>query len=320
MATPVISGTTRTNLGPLTTNTWTYTCTEVIQQCSSCGVGWAAQTCIKGVVTDNQECWPPRATNVPATTDALLGWGVYSPGIVCPGGYTSAAAGTHGGSYNFDFDYPLTAGETAMGCCPIGGFSPIQDPRGIQTCVQFKPTTSFLVGSCGTDGPAFTPFSVGGTLDSTQYNSFSVSAPFLQVVYQASDLPATSTNSSSTSSTSTPTTQPSGQTSEISKSSGLSTGATAGIAVGVVLGAIFIATAAFCIWRTRRRRGATVLPQQDAEFVHSGYKPFGPVGSAPGYNNFGMGAVPPGVVPVNPNYPAELANPVPPAELGPSYR
>ncbi|RYC57513.1 hypothetical protein CHU98_g8692 [Xylaria longipes] len=215
MATPVIQGTIRTNLGPLTTATWTYTCTEVIQRCSSCDDGWAAQTCMTGVVTDNKECWPPTATDVPATSGALSGWGVYSPGIVCPGGYTSAAAATHGGSSDFQFQYPLTAGETALGCCPKGGFSPILDVNQLQTCVQFKPTASFLVGSCGTDGPAYTPFSVGGTLDSTPYNSFSVSAPFFQAVHKASDLPdksaptSTDTQSSSSSSNS-PTPQPSG--------------------------------------------------------------------------------------------------------------
>lgn len=75
--------TTRLNLGPLTTNTWTYTCNEVIQACSDCKWGWAAQTCQStgGGVTDNQDCWPPRATNVPATEQALHGWGVYSPGL-----------------------------------------------------------------------------------------------------------------------------------------------------------------------------------------------------------------------------------------------
>ncbi|KAI0418213.1 hypothetical protein F5X98DRAFT_386438 [Xylaria grammica] len=317
MATPVISGVTRTNLGPLTTNTWTYTCTEVIQQCGSCGVGWAAQTCVDGVVTDNQECWPPRATNVPTTGDALLGWGVYSPGIVCPGGYTSAAAATHGGSSNFKFEYPLTAGERAIGCCPIGGFSPIQDPNGYQTCVQFKPTTSFLVGSCGSDGPVFTPFSVGGTLDSTQYNSFSVSAPFLQVVYQASDLPSKSSSSSTRSMSSSdpsPTAQPGDAAQPSGQSGGLSAGATAGVAIGVVLATILAATAAFCVWRTRRRRRA-------AAFVPSEFKPFGPVGSGPtaAQHHNGMGVTPSGLVEVNPYHPAELANPVPPVELGPSY-
>ncbi|KAF2972069.1 hypothetical protein GQX73_g1614 [Xylaria multiplex] len=280
MATPVISGTTRTNLGPLTTNTWTYTCTEVIQGYGQYNAGWAAQTCINGIVTDNQECWPPRATDVPKTGNALFGWGVYSPGFVCPGGYTSAAETTH------------------------GGFSPIQDPNGHQTCVQFKPTTSFLVGSCNTDGPVFTPFSVGGTLNSTTYNSFSVSAPFLQVVYQASDLPATSTTSSSTNissggSTPSNTSISSDATPESSMSSGFSLGAIAGIVVGVV-GLIFIV--AFYLWQKYRRRRT--------EFAPSQLKTFGSAGGVPAHNNVGQG-----MVAVDPNHPAELENPTRLVEL-----
>ncbi|KAI3328649.1 hypothetical protein F4824DRAFT_405402 [Ustulina deusta] len=330
LAIPVISGTTRTNLGPLTTNTWTYACTEVIQECRTCDAGWAAQTCIAGTVTDNTECWPPRATNVPETSGALLGWGVYSPGIICPGGYTPAAAATYGGSSDFDFQYPLTAGETAIGCCPKGGFSPIQDVNHHQTCVQFRPTTSFLVGSCGTDGPAYTPFSIGGSLNSTRYYSFSVSAPFLQVVYQASDLPATSTSSptsgaasSSSSSNPSATSQPNTPSPASGESSGLSPGAKAGIAIGAVLGAIFIVTAAFCLWRARRRRQPS--PRQDAEFVPPESKPFAPDDAARAHNSIEMhvarqwrsdGAVPSGLVEVNPNHPAELPQHPRPLELG----
>ncbi|KAI0445170.1 hypothetical protein F4803DRAFT_192969 [Xylaria telfairii] len=303
MATPVIQGTTRTNLGPLTTATWTYTCTEVIQQCGDCDEGWAAQTCISGVVTDNQDCWPPRATNVPPTSGALIGWGVYSPGIVCPDGYTSAVGATHGGSSDFTFQYPLTAGETAIGCCPKGGYIPILDVNQRQTCVQFKPTTSFLVGSCGNDGPVYTPFSVGGTLNSTQYNSFSVSAPFFQAVYKASDLPATSTSTptrtrgGSTSSSSSPTTRPGASS---STSGHLSTGATAGIAVGSVLAAVIVAAAGFCAWRVRRRKQrATAAELPPTTFQPSEFKPFAPMA-------------------VNPHNPVELPNPTPAVELGPS--
>ncbi|KAI0864739.1 hypothetical protein F4860DRAFT_379543 [Xylaria cubensis] len=326
MATPVILGTTRTNLGPLTTATWTYTCTEVIQGCGNCDEGWAAQTCISGVVTDNKQCWPPTAANVPPTSGALIGWGVYSPGIVCPGGYTSAAAATHGGTSDFDFQYPLTAGETAIGCCPKGGFSPILDVNSRQTCVQFKPTTSFLVGSCGNNGPAYTPFTVGGTLNSTTYNSFSVSAPFFQAVYQASDLPASSTHtqsSSSSSSSSTSSSSSSPTTKPNDNSHALSAGATAGIAIGSILAAILIATAGFCAWRSRKKRHVAELPHttyQPSEYKYSGVPAGNPVGVGAAPQHWGYdGSAPPGTVAVNHNYPAELANATPPAELGPSY-
>ncbi|KAI1735109.1 hypothetical protein F4680DRAFT_435998 [Xylaria scruposa] len=325
MATPVILGTTRTNLGPLTTATWTYSCTEVIQQCGNCDEGWAAQTCMSGVVTDNKYCWPPTAANVPPTSGALIGWGVYSPGIVCPGGYTSAAAATHGGTSDFDFQFPLTAGETAIGCCPKGGFSPILDVNSRQTCVQFKPTTSFLVGSCGNNGPAYTPFTVGGTLNSTTYNSFSVSAPFFQAVYQASDLPASSTHtqssSSSGSSGSSTSNSPAPKPSDNSRA--LSTGATAGIAIGSILAAILVATAGFCFWRMRKKQRVAELPHtnyQPSEYKYSGFPAGNPGGVSAAPQHWGYdGSAPQGPVAVNPNYPAELANASPPAELGPSY-
>ncbi|KAI0538205.1 hypothetical protein GGR58DRAFT_310374 [Xylaria digitata] len=353
MATPVISGITRTNLGPLTTNTWTYTCTEVIQQCSDCDVGWAAQTCIDGVVSDNQACWPPRATNVPETSGALNAWGVYSPGIVCPGGYTSVAAAIHGGSADFNFQFPLTAGETAIGCCPIGGFSATRDVFNTQTCTQLKPTTSFLVGSCGTAGPTFTPFLVGGTLGSKKYTGFSVHAPLLQLVYQASDLPGTSMSSTAerstesgtessiprSSSTGSSNSRPDEQNHQSGTSPGLSPGAAAGIAVGAILGVLFIATAAFCLWwigRRRRRRQqqqqqqqqqqytTTSSPRNDAEFVFSEFKSFGPpVGLSPQVQDSSIAygvTVPSGIVEVNPTHPAELANNTLPPELGNSSR
>ncbi|KAI3319879.1 hypothetical protein HD806DRAFT_508182 [Xylariaceae sp. AK1471] len=261
--------TTRTNLGPFTSGSWTYTCTEVIQACSDCDHGWAAQTCIgQGTtVTDNQKCWPPRATKVPKTSGALVGWGIYSPGLLCPDGFTSVVGATHGGSSNFDFQFPLTAGETAIGCCPKGGFSAIRDINNKgQTCVQFQPTTSFLVGTCGSDGgPTYTPFSIGGTLNSGQLKSFSVNAPMLQVVHQASDLLAGYTSISSKSSSDalsrTGTGHSDGNIEGNNQNPGLSAGAIAGIAIGAVLGAILAATFAFCVWRARwRKRSDADLP------------------------------------------------------------
>ncbi|KAI1185423.1 hypothetical protein F5B17DRAFT_33160 [Nemania serpens] len=319
MATQIISGTVRTNLGPLTTATWTYTCTDVIQRCSDCDAGWAAQTCIHGTINDNQACWPPRATNVPTTAGPLLGWGVYSPGLVCPGGYTSAGAATYRGPSNFDFDFPLTAGETAIGCCPKGGFTPTIDEGGDQTCVQIKPTTSFLVGNCGNNGPAYTPFTLGGTLSSKQYKSFSVSAPLLQLVYQSSDSKVTSTTSSTRRSTSStksnvsPTAHPNNtKPGSRAKSRKLSAGATAGIVIGAILGAILAATIAFCLWRARRRRQAEAS-SPDTQLPES--KPLEEADGPQTRQWRDDGAPPPDVVAMNPNHPAELPNPPPSAEL-----
>ncbi|KAI0104260.1 hypothetical protein GGR51DRAFT_229316 [Nemania sp. FL0031] len=313
MATPVISGTTRTNLGPLTTDTWTYTCTEVIQQCSNCRNGWAAQTCISGTVTDNQDCWPPRTTGVPATSGAVFGWGVYSPGIVCPGGYTSAVGATYGGSSDFNFQYPLTAGETAIGCCPLGGYLPIRDSGKRQTCVQYKPSTSFLVGSCHTDGPVYTSFSLGNTLHSMTYKKFVVSAPMYQAVFQSSDLSATSTSISTVSQTRSSRTSGtnaggSGNTSAAqvsdsnNRSSGLQKGVIAGIAIGTAALVALIAAAVIFLWlRGRKRRHALIAAAAPK--------------TVPPYPDIEQTEFKPPLLAGSPENPVEVNGMTPPAEL-----
>jgi hypothetical protein len=155
------------------------------------------------------------------------------------------------------------------------------------------------VGSCSTGTPTYTPFSIGGRLNSSQFNTFSVWAPMLQVVYQASDLaksnPTTLSTSNATTSSNdntislriSATTSSSGNTvspqisgtneqgdSSSSGSAGLSAGAAAGIAIGAALGLIFIATVAFCIGRARRKRYAKAL---------SGHQPGPKTDSEPSY-------------------------------------
>jgi hypothetical protein len=66
--------------------------------------------------TIDPACYPP----VSMSTDAELfnSWGYYSPGLVCPEGYTTACHTTSGGTGDWDPIWPLTSGETAAGCCP----------------------------------------------------------------------------------------------------------------------------------------------------------------------------------------------------------
>ncbi|KAI0397968.1 hypothetical protein F5Y17DRAFT_256120 [Xylariaceae sp. FL0594] len=258
----VISDVSRTNLGPYTTDTWTYSCTEVIQNVNKGAAndnGWAAQTCIvdsgkNNRPTDEQDCWPPRQTGVPTTTEAVAGWGVYSPGISCPAGYTSVAASTHGVKSGFKFQFPLDVGETAIGCCPIGAYQPLTDSYGHQTCVQFLPTTTFLVGTCSSNSPVYTPFAIPGKLGNATYSSFKISAPLFQMVYQATDLGPIPSSTSSSSSTPTPTPTSASETAQKNSNRGPSAGAIAGIAIAAVLAVIIAATAGFCLWRRRRRR------------------------------------------------------------------
>lgn len=107
-------------LGDLTTTfTQPLRCSTAVAECLTCGLAWQAQRCpTASLVADDVACWPPRTRNV-FTPVPLLQWGVYSPGIACPAGYTTAC--THDGSKprgDFSFPVPPRASETAVGCCP----------------------------------------------------------------------------------------------------------------------------------------------------------------------------------------------------------
>ncbi|KAI9694240.1 MAG: hypothetical protein M1820_009098 [Bogoriella megaspora] len=94
------------------------------------------------------DCWPP-ATQSSLTSLASLrtGAGFYSPGLLCPSGYTTAC--TAQGMNNtlvvqstlekpFNFQFPLLPDETAAGCCPTGFGCWVVNPDGVnyQTCVS----------------------------------------------------------------------------------------------------------------------------------------------------------------------------------------
>jgi len=114
----------RSILGPLTT-TFVYpsSCSVVVKDCVTCDKGYQAQTCgtngfnTQGV-QDDPGCWPPRSPDIAVTEVALLGWGIYTPGIICPDGYTTACAATEGVDGGFPFQFSLEKSETAVGCCP----------------------------------------------------------------------------------------------------------------------------------------------------------------------------------------------------------
>ena len=117
--------TTRSNLGPLTTAfTYPASCTNVNKVCVTCDNGYQAQTCSDNSfnaqgIQDNVDCWPPRSE--PATISsgiAVAGYGFYSPGLSCPVGLSTACVATNGVDGGFQFQFPLTEGETGVGCCP----------------------------------------------------------------------------------------------------------------------------------------------------------------------------------------------------------
>jgi len=112
------------NLGPLTTTfTQPPACTVAVADGKDPSA-WLAQSCdgLKGAV-DVTTCWPPTSKGAPSTTDALHGWGYYSPGIACPAGHASACSATGGasGGSGWPVQFKLLDGETAVGCCPRYG-------------------------------------------------------------------------------------------------------------------------------------------------------------------------------------------------------
>jgi hypothetical protein len=113
---------TRNILGPLIT---TYVAPPICSQYAEGNgpVGYAAQGCSSGNIVDTSSCWPPALVSAPG--QPYFGWGFYSPGLICPSGYSSACTTTleKSGSppsfaTSFSFQFPLIPGETAVGCCP----------------------------------------------------------------------------------------------------------------------------------------------------------------------------------------------------------
>ena len=141
------SPSTRSVLGPLTTTFTrpsscsllysvsyanydvTTTSDPVARQAVNCSPYTYSQTQVEAVLEDDVNCWPPVTGRIPNESGLhiLTGWGLYSPGLICPDGYTTACSAallndgtpstiTQGLSFGFQFD--LLPAETAVGCCP----------------------------------------------------------------------------------------------------------------------------------------------------------------------------------------------------------
>lgn len=127
---------TRRSLGPLTT---TFTPPD---ECLVFGVNGDnttiyglenAQLCSSSWNYNASSCWPTVAPSVWASLSSSIyknsglhafnGLGFYSPGLLCPQGYTQACTAlgngplASGSSFPFQ-QFPPAPGETAIGCCP----------------------------------------------------------------------------------------------------------------------------------------------------------------------------------------------------------
>ncbi|KAK0715469.1 hypothetical protein B0H67DRAFT_463254, partial [Lasiosphaeris hirsuta] len=257
----------RTILGPLTT---TFTppapCSGAVGLCSTCDVAWYGQLCGPTGAADATSCWPATSRGAQAARPPIFGWGFYSPGYICPAGFTSACSATAGSLADWVPQFIMSAGETAVGCCPTG-FA-CANING-QTCLAVA--SSVTVGTVTCDSGSSDGFA-WATIPNAALGleSINLFAPMIEIAWKQSDLPeslrSTSTVTSVTNTASQQTTSATASTSSptgivagsgggggTSASAGMSTGAVAGLAVGVTALVFGIAIAAFYVWRKKRR-------------------------------------------------------------------
>ncbi|KAM7205776.1 hypothetical protein V8F20_003009, partial [Naviculisporaceae sp. PSN 640] len=268
-------------LGPLTT-TWYQpsTCTYLLQPRPTLTEFFRGQECFlpppnqetpipTGIPVDITSCWPPVTRNAPQPTHPFYGWGIYSPGIVCPAGHVTACTAVYGnrrdrsgGWSTAGMQFDIEVGETAIGCCPesytCGEFA------GIGTCTMIVPSTATgtervfvptgrceggeLVSTGIATFPDVLDYGVlvdatkvrggatlaGVTLSSTSFTrQVTLYAPMFQLYYKEADLALSGGEGGG---------------------KGLSTGATAGIAIGVVIGVVLLLGVGFCLIMRRRKR------------------------------------------------------------------
>ncbi|KAK7550923.1 hypothetical protein BKA81DRAFT_382552 [Phyllosticta paracitricarpa] len=147
-------------------------------------------------IGDIQSCWP-TATIVEQET-LLTGRGLYSPGTICPVGYTTACASRSARSARraqvcthptFDFQYAAENGETVVGCCPTG-FQCIRDMNGRQTCMGVASSTSVSLETCQSNGSATNPAEISLPWRESEVvrSGISLSAPLIQMAWKSSDV------------------------------------------------------------------------------------------------------------------------------------
>ncbi|KAF2145773.1 uncharacterized protein K452DRAFT_295342 [Aplosporella prunicola CBS 121167] len=249
-----------TVLGPLTTTfTQPKGCSifnEYRHTKSSWALAWQAQRC-HDVIEDDNACWPTATTSAPAPP--LNGWGYYSPGLVCPVGYTTAcAAGATPSDIgrnvpSFAFQFAFDEDEAVYGCCPTGFSCDMKWHKRIQTCRRDASAGATFTAVYCESGKS-QEYGVW-TVPMTQDGVFTVStvvlhAPLFQLNRRAFDLPASTTPASNLTAASA--SEPSQRHDTDSKT--FSTGTKAGIGVGVTLAA-FALLAAIAFFLRRRRRG-----------------------------------------------------------------
>ncbi|KAL2195186.1 hypothetical protein P885DRAFT_41437 [Corynascus similis CBS 632.67] len=243
------TGRSGTLLGPLTT-VWTMpdSCSVHVRLCESCHEGFRGQQCVSGEPQDHTTCWPPATRLSRPPTHPFVGWGFYSPGLECPSGYTTACTARYNGRPDWEIEFSLIPGETAVGCCPEGFMC---TNRNGNTCIATDTDLALATGFCSGSQVA----NIGQTTFPASDMVFL--APMFQLNFQSSDLESLSSSTASPSSASTSTEQSGGN-------AGLSTGAIAGISVGAALGCILLGMLAIILFiRNRRKKEGPATPTSE---------------------------------------------------------
>ncbi|KAK5995451.1 hypothetical protein PT974_03858 [Cladobotryum mycophilum] len=250
-----------TNLGPLTT-TWTMpeTCSLFMPPCSTCSQAFRAQSCdsaSNGSPRDNTACWPPAKPGVTSPSWPFFGWGFYSPGLACPSGYTSACTAIYNQRPDWDTQFKLFEGETAVGCCPPG-FA-CTNVNGNTCMLTVTKSTNVPTAYCDatdiTDAGTYTFDSFydksstlsGGTV-TWQKQTMTLYAPMFQLNFKHPPAPSNKPTK---------------------KESGLSGGAKAGIGIGVALGVLaVIGSVAMLLLRRRKHEKIESTELASNEWKH----------------------------------------------------
>ncbi|KAF1957617.1 hypothetical protein CC80DRAFT_392581, partial [Byssothecium circinans] len=279
----------RANLGPLTT------AFALPSHCSRVAISGTnairGQTCrAKGTGTaeDDTGCWP-RATAYPTAAvgaSSVQGLGFYSPGVMCPTGYatacsqviaTGAAPQVTGAPVpNFAFQFPLIAGETAIGCCPGGYQCAMQG--GAQTCHQIATSTALDAMTCeGAVIKNLDAFQVPFTAEGKQVQKVDMWAPLIQINHMLTDLPASTSiivtpTPSSTPASSTATVMTNASATDPEPAPPMPTGAKVGIAFLPIAAAAMLITWALYRWHRKNND----KPVEEPEYLSKGPEVSGP--------------------------------------------
>ncbi|KAI0154754.1 hypothetical protein GGR57DRAFT_95525 [Xylariaceae sp. FL1272] len=195
----------------------------------------------------NNACWP--------TAPAITSHGYYSPGLICPSGWTDVYRETAGSYSSFRPYYALSENETAMGCCPSSYTA--TDWSDSQWCFKTYTEASLSALYCFntmTQSISTLPWTWSSAQYTTTYDVLVLSAPLLQLNYRASDL-----SNALPSSTSAPLSVATGTYSP-------SVGTKAGVGAGAGIGGLaLLSGAVFFIRRYRQRRGAGVAQEANTQ-------------------------------------------------------